>query len=53
MDLDDEAADFLSFGKDLVEQPALKTSGTSTIDFGGLLENPLRLQEDLAEGMEN
>jgi hypothetical protein len=41
---------FTDFGQDLVEQRALKTSGTTSIDFDGLLSRPLKLHEDLANG---
>ena len=50
MDSDDEAANFLAFGQELVEPRSIKASGTSRLDFEGLLKTPLRLHEDLAEG---
>ena len=50
MDSDDERADFLSFGQGLIEQPILKASGMSSIDFDGLINPPLQLHEDLAKG---
>jgi len=50
MDSDDERADFLNFGQDLVEQSTLKASGTSSIHFDGLINPPLQLHEDLAGG---
>jgi len=45
-----EEPDFLSFGQDLVEQPILKKSGTTSIDFDGLLARPLTVYEDLGNG---
>ena len=50
MSSDDEAPDFLAFGQDLIEPRNIKASGTSYVDFDGLLSTPLRLHEDLAEG---
>jgi hypothetical protein len=41
---------FNDFGRDLVEQPALKSAGTTSIDFDGLLSPPLKLHEDLTNG---
>ena len=50
MDSDGEATDFLAFGQELVQPRTIKSSGTSKLDFDGLLNSPLRLHEDLAEG---
>jgi hypothetical protein len=48
---DESEPDFFNgFGRDLIEQPALKTAGTTSIDFDGLLSPPLKLHEDLANG---
>lgn len=50
MDSGDEGLDVLTFGKELIQQPALKPAGVVSIDFGRLLHPPLRLHEDLTEG---
>jgi len=50
MDSGNEAVDGLKFGEDLVRQTTLKSSGTTWIDFDGLLNPPLQLHEDLATG---
>lgn len=47
---DEERGDFLNFSEDLVQLPNIKVAGTSEIDFDGLLDQPLRLHEDLKEG---
>ncbi|QDS76235.1 hypothetical protein FKW77_000414 [Venturia effusa] len=50
MDPEDEGLDVLTFGRDLVKQPTLKTAGIAIIDFDGLLYPPLRLHENPKEG---
>jgi protein N-lysine methyltransferase METTL21A len=47
---DDGEDGFLAVSTDLVELPHIKQPGYSTIDFDGLLSNPLELLEDLAKG---
>jgi protein N-lysine methyltransferase METTL21A len=47
---DEEQSVFLNFNEDLVQLPTIKASGTSEIDFDGLLTTPLKLHEDLKEG---
>ncbi|KAK4986653.1 Protein-lysine N-methyltransferase efm6 [Elasticomyces elasticus] len=46
----DEDDGAFAVSEDLVQSPAHKTAGTSTIDFDGLLEPPLKLHEDLSGG---
>jgi hypothetical protein len=50
MGSDNETPDFLAFGQDLVEPRSIRVSGTSSVNFNGLLSPPLLLHEDLAEG---
>lgn len=50
MESEDKTPDFLAFGQDLVGPRSIKPSGTSHVDFDGLLTSPLRLHEDVAEG---
>ena len=40
----------LVISEDLVQSPAHKPAGVSTLDFDGLLFQPLKLQEDLKNG---
>ncbi|KAI2627397.1 putative methyltransferase-domain-containing protein [Hypomontagnella submonticulosa] len=40
----------LAIGEDLAPLPAYKSAGTATVDFSGLLADPLKLHEDLAFG---
>ncbi|KAK4981662.1 Protein-lysine N-methyltransferase efm6 [Elasticomyces elasticus] len=47
---EDEDDGAFAVSEDLVQSPAHKTAGTSTIDFDGLLEPPLKLHEDLSGG---
>ena len=42
--------DFLGFGEDFVEAPERVAASIKTVDFGGLLDPPLLLHEDLADG---
>ena len=42
--------DFLGFGEDFVEAPERVVASIKTVDFGGLLDPPLLLHEDLADG---
>ena len=42
--------DFLGFGEDFVEAPQRVAASIKTVDFGGLLDPPLLLHEDLADG---
>jgi protein N-lysine methyltransferase METTL21A len=42
--------DVFSISHSLIPEPTRKSAGTSSLDFDGLLENPLRLHEDLQEG---
>ncbi|EON62862.1 hypothetical protein W97_02087 [Coniosporium apollinis CBS 100218] len=50
MENDDDTNYKFGVSEDLVQSPAHKTAGASSIDFDGLLSTPLKLQEDLAEG---
>lgn len=50
MDTGDELAEIFSISEDLVKSPSHKSAGTLSIDFNGLLETPLLLDEDLKEG---
>jgi hypothetical protein len=50
LDPDEEQSTFLNFGEELVQLPTIKASGTSEIDFDGLISTPLKLHEDLKEG---
>lgn len=50
MESDDDTNYKFGISEDLVQSPAHKTAGASSIDFDGLLSTPLKLQEDLAEG---
>jgi hypothetical protein len=48
---EEQVPDFFNdFGRDLVEQRVLKSAGTTSIDFDGLLSPPLKLHEDLTNG---
>ncbi|KAL7623478.1 Protein-lysine N-methyltransferase efm6 [Parahypoxylon ruwenzoriense] len=40
----------LAIGEDLSPLPAYKAAGTASIDFAGLLADPIRLREDLSSG---
>lgn len=40
----------LAIGEDLAPLPAYKSAGTASIDFSGLLADPLKLHEDLSSG---
>ncbi|KAM3074651.1 Protein-lysine N-methyltransferase efm6 [Clarireedia jacksonii] len=40
----------LSIGVDLAPLPTYKVTATTTVDFSGLLEPPLKLHEDLSKG---
>ena len=42
--------EFLAFGEDFVKSPEHIPASIKSIDFGGLLEPPLLLHEDLAAG---
>ena len=46
----DDSPTPLAVAEDLIQSPAHKPAGTTTLDFGGLLTPPLRLHEDLTEG---
>ncbi|KAK0670557.1 putative methyltransferase-domain-containing protein [Cercophora samala] len=40
----------LDFGEDLAPLPVYKAAATTALDFSGLLDEPLKLHEDLASG---
>ncbi|KAK4190723.1 protein-lysine methyltransferase METTL21D [Podospora australis] len=40
----------LAFGEDLAPLPEYKAAGTTALDFSGLLDEPLKLHEDLKSG---
>ncbi|XXH03665.1 hypothetical protein Hte_010070 [Hypoxylon texense] len=40
----------LAIGEDLTPLPAYKPAGTTSVDFSGLLSEPLKLHEDLSSG---
>ncbi|EAQ92287.1 hypothetical protein CHGG_00522 [Chaetomium globosum CBS 148.51] len=40
----------LAFGEDLAPLPEYKEAGTTQVDFSGLLDEPLKLHEDLKSG---
>ncbi|KAI0387082.1 putative methyltransferase-domain-containing protein [Hypomontagnella monticulosa] len=40
----------LAIGEDLAPLPAYKSAGTASVDFSGLLADPLKLHEDLTSG---
>ena len=40
----------LDFGEDLAPLPEYKEAGTTQVDFSGLLDEPLKLHEDLKSG---
>lgn len=40
----------LAFGEDLAPLPEYKAAGTTEVDFSGLLDEPLKLHEDLKSG---
>ena len=40
----------LPISNDLVDLPDYKAPGTTTLNFGGVLDPPLKLYEDLTEG---
>lgn len=42
--------DFLGFGEDFIEAPERLAASIKSVDFGGLLDPPLLLHEDLADG---
>ena len=42
--------EFLAFGEDFVKSPEHIPASIKSIDFGGLLDPPLLLHEDLAAG---
>jgi len=46
----DDEGEPLAFSEDLVSSPTHKAAGTSTVDFDGLLQTPLKLHEDLTQG---
>ena len=46
----EQQGDFLNFSDDIVELPTIKQSGTTELDFQGLLPLPLKLHEDLKKG---
>ncbi|TLD19018.1 hypothetical protein E2P81_ATG01746 [Venturia nashicola] len=50
MDPEDETLDAVTFGKELIQQPTLKSPRLTAVDFDRLLDPPLRLHEDLKEG---
>lgn len=45
-----DSEDFLTFGRDLIEQSIPKSSATTSVSLDGLLPIPLKLHEDLKEG---
>lgn len=47
-DTSDNAA--ISISEDLVQSPDHKTASTNLVDFDGLLQPPLQLHEDVAQG---
>ena len=47
---DEEQGDFLNFSDEIVQLPTIKQSGTTELDFQGLLALPLKLHEDLKNG---
>jgi hypothetical protein len=51
-DPDSEREDdgFFNLSEDLVKLPTIKQAATSEVDFGGLLNPPIKLHEDLAKG---
>lgn len=40
----------LDFGEDLAPLPVYKAAATTALDFSGLLDEPLKLHEDLSSG---
>lgn len=40
----------LDIGRDLTPLPEYKAAGNTAVDFSGLLENPIKLHEDLKSG---
>ncbi|KAL9065025.1 MAG: hypothetical protein Q9157_007627 [Trypethelium eluteriae] len=42
--------EIIAISEDLVQSPVHKSAGTSIIDFGGYLSQPLKLREDLKNG---
>lgn len=50
MDSEDEKFEQFEFDEELVGLPNIKSAGTSSLDFDGLLQQPLKLHEDLANG---
>lgn len=49
-DSDSDAIDPTAIGEDLIQSPQHKPAGETTLDFDGLLKQPLRLHEDLSKG---
>lgn len=47
---DDEGNGLFAISEDLVPTREQKSAGSSDIDFDGLLQTPLKMHEDLAEG---
>jgi len=47
---DDESKGMFGISEDLVPPREQKAAGSSSLDFDGLLETPLKLHEDLAKG---
>jgi hypothetical protein len=47
---DSEENDVFGVSQDLVPPAVQKTAGVTTVDFDGLLAQPLRLHEDLKNG---
>lgn len=48
--LDDEVESTFGISEELVQSPVHKAATTSSVDFDGLLQKPLKVQEDLKEG---
>ena len=46
----EDEGEFLHISEDLVQHAEIKAAGTSAIDFDGILETPLKLHENLANG---
>ena len=47
---DDEGNGVFAISEDLVPNREQKSAGSSDLDFDGLLNKPLKMHEDLAEG---
>jgi hypothetical protein len=47
---EDEELEFFKISEDLVQLPVMKAALTAFVDFDGLLNPPLHLHEDLAQG---